>query len=109
MPTKDAPHQTRLPDAPKRGQVQLLTSCGCSKEAFRSAGIPLEGEEQLGIDLQKLGCKLFPTTESKELFKGRFYQALHPPWQWKLNVPRTFTERARMLKQPEEQFTASAA
>ena len=70
------------------------------------------------MDLQKLARKAFPSMEGKEfdrMLKGRFYQALHPRWQWKLNVPKpdeTFGqlfERARMLEQHEKQFTASAA
>ena len=73
--------------------------------------------EKLGMDLQKLGQKAFPSMEGKELdrmLKGRFYQALHPRWQRKLNAPKhdeTFAqlfERARMLEQHEKQFTASA-
>ena len=77
----------------------------------------VQGEEtieQLGMELQKLGRKAFPAAEGKE-FEGRFYQALHPRWQRKLNAPctdETFTqlfERERMLEHHERQFTASAA
>ena len=75
------------------------------KKRFRSVEIEelkglefhrrVQGEEtieQLGMELQKLGRKAFPTAEGKEfdrLLKGRFYQALHPRWQRKLNAPRT--------------------
>ena len=70
------------------------------------------------MDLQKLGHKAFTATEGREmdrLLKGRFYQALHPRWQRKLNAPRTdetfaqLYERACMFEQHEKQFTASAA
>ena len=40
-----------------------------------------ESIERLGMDLQKLGRKAFPSTGGKDfdrLLKGRFYQALHP-------------------------------
>ena len=74
--------------------------------------------QELGMDLQKLARKAFPLMADKEfdrMLKGRFYQALHPRWQRKLNAPKpdeTFGqlfERARMLEQHEKQFTASAA
>ena len=74
--------------------------------------------QELGMDLQKLARKAFPSMEGEEfdcMLKGRFYQALHPRWQRKLNAPKpdeTFGqlfERARMLEQHEKQFTASAA
>ena len=77
-----------------------------------------ESIEQPGMDLQKLGRKAFPAIQGKKfdrLLKGRLYQALHPRWQRILNAPRpneTFAQlfkRARMLKQHEKQFTASAA
>lgn len=74
--------------------------------------------QELGMDLQKLARKAFPLMADKEfdrMLKGRFYQALLPRWQQKLNAPKpdeTFGqlyERARMLEQHEKQFTASAA
>ena len=77
-----------------------------------------ETVQELRMDLQKLARKAFPSMEGKEfdcMLKGRFYQALHPRWQWKLNAPKpdeTFGqlfERARMLEQHEKQLTASAA
>lgn len=77
-----------------------------------------ESLEQLGMDLHKLGRKAFPSIEGKEfncMLKDRFYQAIHPKWQRKLNAPQpeeTFAqlfERARMLEQHEKQFSASAA
>ena len=73
--------------------------------------------EQLGIELQRLARKAFPSISGKEqdiLLKGRFYQALLPRWQRKL-VPKpeeTFTElydRARTLEKHEKQYAASAA
>ena len=101
------------------------------KKRFRSVDIEelrglefhqkTQGEEtieQLGIDLQKLSRKAFPTLKGKELdilLKGRFFQALHVKWQRKLNAPKpseTFSElydRARMLERHEKQYAASAA
>ena len=77
-----------------------------------------ETVEQLGIDLQRLGRKAFPSSQGKEfdrLLKGRFFQALHVKWQRKLGTPKpqeTFRElydRARTLEQHEKQYAASAA
>ena len=77
-----------------------------------------ETVEQLGIDLQRLGRKAFPSSQGKEfdrLLKGRFFQALHVKWQRKLGAPKpqeTFRElydRARTLEQHEKQYAASAA
>ena len=76
-----------------------------------------ESVEQLGIDLQRLGRKAFPSSKGKEfdrLLKGRFFQALHVKWQRKLGAPKpqeTFRElydRARTLEQHEKQYVASA-
>lgn len=73
--------------------------------------------EQLGLDLQTLGRRAFPSVGAKEfdrMLKGRFYQALLPKWQRKLGAPKleeSFTElydRARMLEQHEKQYQASA-
>ena len=73
--------------------------------------------EQLGLELQHLGRRAFPSTEGKDfdrLLKGRFLQALHSRWQRKLGAPKpseTFRElydRARMLEQHEKQYAASA-
>ena len=54
--------------------------------------------EELGVELQKLERKAFPTSGTKEfdrIVKGRFYQALLPKWQQKLGAPKateTFEE-----------------
>ncbi len=73
--------------------------------------------EQLGISIQQLGCKAFPTITGKDfdrLPKGRFYQALLVNWQRKLGCPKPdegFHEllaRARMLEGHEKQFGVSA-
>ena len=117
-----------LPKEEKSTYARAVVSL---KKRFRSVEIEelkglefhrrVQGEEtveKLGMDIQKLGRKAFPTTGGKELdrlLKGRFYQALHPKWQRKLNAPRTdetfeqLFERARTLEQHEKQFTASAA
>ena len=77
-----------------------------------------ESVERLGLVLQQLGRKAFPSTDGREfdrLLKGRFFQALHPRWQRKLGAPKpseTFHElydRARMLEQHERQYAESAA
>ena len=74
--------------------------------------------EELGMDLQTLGRKAFPSSHGKEfdrLLKGRFFQAIHVKWQRKLGAPKTgetFQElfnRARVLEQHEKQYQESAA
>ena len=73
--------------------------------------------EQLGLELQKLAKRAFPTitgTEFDRLLKGHFFQALLPRWQRKLGAPRTeksFDElfaRARTTERREEQYSAVA-
>ena len=77
-----------------------------------------ESVEQLGMDLQKLGHKAFPSLEGRDfdrMTKGRFFQALHTRWQRKLGAPcpeETFSqlfERARMFEQHEKQYSEAAA
>ncbi len=76
-----------------------------------------ESVEQLGISLQQLGRKAFPSMTGKELdrlLKGRFFQALHVKWQRKLGVPKpdeTFYalyDRARMFESREKQYSADS-
>jgi hypothetical protein len=76
-----------------------------------------ESIEQLGISIQSLGRKAFPTITGKDfdrLLKGRFYQALLVKWQRKLGCPKPdegfhdLLARARMFEEHEKQFTASA-
>jgi len=46
--------------------------------------------EELGLELQALGRKAFPSIVGREfdrLLKGRFFQALHVKWQWKPSAP----------------------
>ena len=78
---------------------------------------PSETIEHLGISIQQLGRKAFPSIAGKDfdrLLKGRFYQALMVKWQRKLGPPKpeeTFHDllaRARMLEECEKQFAASA-
>jgi len=73
--------------------------------------------EQLGIALQQLGQKAFPSMASKELYwllKGRFFQALHIKWQCKLGAPKpdeTFYDlydQARCLECREKQYSSKA-
>ena len=80
----------------------------------------IQGEdtiEQLGMNIQLLGRKAFPTIVGKDfdrLLKGRFFQALLVKWQKKLGAPKpdeTFHQlydRARMLEQFEKQYEFSA-
>ena len=72
----------------------------------------------LGLELQALGRKAFPSIQGKEfdrLLKGRFFQALHVKWQRKIGAPKpseTFQElydRARVLERHEQQYIESAA
>ena len=82
----------------------------------RTQGVD-ETVEQLGVSIQRLGRKAFPSITGRDydgLLKGRFYQALLVRWQRKLGCPKLeegfhdlFT-RARMLEEQEKQFAASA-
>ena len=76
-----------------------------------------ESVEQLGLELQRLGRKAYPSTDGKDfdrLLKGRFFQALLTKWQRKLGAPKpseTFQElydRARTLEQHEKQYNAAS-
>ena len=76
-----------------------------------------ESIEQVGMSIQQLGHKAFPSITGKDfdrLLKGRFYQALMVKWQRKLGCPKPdegFHEllaRARMLEEHEKQFAVSA-
>ena len=73
--------------------------------------------KQLGITIQRLGRKAFPSTAGKEfdrLLKGRFYQALYVKWQRKLGPPKAsesfyeLYDRARALEEQEKQYAASS-
>lgn len=77
----------------------------------------METIEKLGISIQQLGHKAFPTITGKEfdrLLKGRFYQALQVKWQRKLGCPKPGEDFhdlfacARMLEEHEKQYAASA-
>ena len=79
----------------------------------------METIEKLGISIQQLGRKAFPTITGKEfdhLLKGCFYQALQVNWQCtcKLSCPKPDEDfhdlfaRARMLEEYEKQYGASA-
>ena len=69
--------------------------------------------EQLGLQLQKVAKRAFPTLVGKDLdrlMKGRFFQALLPKWQRKLGAPKpdeSFDElfsRARTMECRERQY-----
>ena len=73
--------------------------------------------QQLGIEIQRLGRKAFPSMIRKEfdrLLKGRFYHALLVKWQRKLGPPKTsesfyeLYDRARALEEQERQYVVSA-
>ena len=70
--------------------------------------------EQMGIELQKLAQKAFPTITGKDLdrlLKGRFFQALMPVWQHKPKTEETFNDllnRARTLECRERQYSRTA-
>ena len=77
-----------------------------------------QSAEQLGLELQRLAHKAFPSLSGDDLdrmLKGRFYTALLPKWQKKLGAPRPtekfndLYERARTLERHDKQFQASAA
>ena len=77
-----------------------------------------ESIEELGMVLQALGRKAFPSSHGREfdrLLKGRFFQALHVKCQRKLGAPKTgetFQElynRARVLEQHERRHMESTA
>ena len=70
--------------------------------------------EELGMELQSLGQKAFPSLTGR-LLKGRFFQALHVNWQGKLGAPKTdesfkdLYDIVRILEQHEKQYAESAA
>lgn len=77
-----------------------------------------ESVEKLGMDLQRLGQKAFPSLKGPDLdrlLKGRFYQAFLPKWQRKLRAPHpeeTFAqlfERAHIVEHHHRQYAESAA
>ena len=100
------------------------------KKRFRSLDIPelcgldfhkltqsTESIEALGVELQRLCRKAFPTstgTDRDRLLKGRFFQALLPRWQRKLGAPKLdesfmdLYDRARVLEKHDEQYSAAA-
>ena len=69
--------------------------------------------KQLGLQLQKLAKRAFPTRVGKVLdmlMKGRFFQALLPKWQQKLGTLKTdesfdkLFNRARTMEHREQQY-----
>ena len=57
-----------------------------------------ETVEELGMEIQRLGHRTFPSVKGRDLdrlLKGRFFQALLPQWQRKLGalkMEETFQE-----------------
>ena len=113
-----------LPDAESNNVETAITALG---ERFKPRDIEelrglefhhkTQGDEsidQLGISIQQLGRKAFPSIVGKDfdrLLKGRFYQALQVKWQRKLGAPKPdesfhdLLARARMLEEHEKQFS----
>ena len=90
---------------PDQDRVTFDTAVSALKKRFRPADIEElrglefhhrtqgngESIEQVGISIQQLGRKEFPSIIGKDfdrLLKGRFYQALMVKWQWKLGCPK---------------------
>ena len=116
-----------LPDSDKSGIEQAIAAF---RKRFKPGGIEelrglefhhrAQGEEtieQLGLSIQQLGRKAFPSITGKDfdrLLKGRFYQALLVKWQRKLGPPKAeesfhdLYTRARLLEEYEKQYAASA-
>ena len=116
---------------PEHERSTLESAVAALKKRFRPADIeelrglefhhraqgPTETIEKLGLSIQQLGRKAFPSITGKEfdrLLKGRFYQALQVRWQRKLVCPKPdegfhdLFARARMLEEHEKQYAASA-
>ena len=116
-----------LPDSEKEGVESIISAL---KKRYRAGGMEelrglefhhrTQGEEtieQLGLSIQQLGRKAFPSITGKDfdrLLKGRFYQALLVKWQRKLGPPKpdeSFHDlytRARLVEEYEKQYAASA-
>ena len=116
-----------LPDSDKSGVEVVVAAL---RKRFKPGGIEelrglefhhrTQGDEtieQLGLSIQQLGRKAFPSIAGKDfdrLLKGRFYQALLVKWQRKLGPPKpeeSFYDlytRARLAEEYEKQYAASA-
>jgi len=90
--------------------VEIEELCGLE---FHHKMQTSETIEELGLELQTLANKAFPSTPAKDfdrILKGRFFQALHVRWQRKLGAPKTnesfkeLYDRARILEQHEKQY-----
>ena len=85
---------------------------------FHSLMQDKQSAEQLGLQLQNLAHKAFPSFSGDDfdrLLKGRFYSALLPKWQKKLGAPHPsekfndLYERVRTVERHDKQFQVSAA
>lgn len=116
-----------LPDSVK---VSYSDTVGALKKRFKPVDIEelrgiefhqmtqdKQSIEQLGLDLQRMAKRAFPSLTGKDLdrlLKGRFFQALLPKWQRKLGAPKTeesFDElysRARITERREQQYSEAA-
>jgi len=103
-----------LPDAQKGSYLEAVEAL---KKHFRPIGIEElrglefhrkaqgdESVEQLGMELQRLATKAFPSIHGNDLdrlLKGRFYQVLLTKWQRKLGAPVLMRLLVSSLKEPE--------
>ena len=105
---------------PKETQGSYSDVINALRKRFQPVDIEeLRGAvEEMGIKLQTIAGKAFPSLVGKEwdrLLKGRFFHCLATKWQHKLGAPKpneTFEElysRARTLEYHDQQFTQSAA
>ena len=123
---KTAEHAVRMLPEEKKSKydsvVTALRNRFCSLDIEELRGLEFhqlmqdkQGVEELGVELQKLGRKAFPTSGPKEfdrMMKGTFYQSLLPKWQRKLGAPKateSFDElyaRARTMERHDQQFNS---
>ena len=115
-----------LPDAESSNIESAITALGKRfepKDIEELRGLEFhhktQGDEnidQLGICIQQLGRKAFPSIVGKDfdrLLNGQFYQALQVRWQRKLGAPKPdesfhdLLARVRMLEH-EKQFSAES-
>ncbi len=116
-----------LPDSSKTDVSSAIASL---RQRFKPGGMEelrglefhrrIQGDEtteQLGLSIQHLGKRAYPSMGGKDfdrLLKGRFYQALKVVWQRKLGPPKpgeSFHDllcRARLLEEYEKQYHESA-
>ena len=117
LPAEDKASYSRVKDALKT-QFRSVDIEELRGMEFHRLVQTSESVEELGMEIQRLGHRAFPSVTGNDLdrlLKGRFFQALLVRWQRKLGAPKveeTFQElfdRARMTEQREKQYAESAA